>query len=645
MQELALQFLDWFYEWVNPWYYLCVALIFFGFALLGTRPFVVNQLDKYSLGELIVIRIRQVCGYGAIFIFFILPAFVFYVGWAITQEPTALYLEKFARFMWNEYLDIWTLPIIGWLAGFLLSLLHARVIVPRWSSLKRRWSVKQSGDELSDIRAMKGKIETNQYDPTKHYKKGHIFYGLDKSGKPIYDTDEDWRERHQRYVGPTQVGKGIEFGVQLDQAIRKGYCVIFVDPKPDKHARAIMAKACEATGRRLVTLDLRDAGKGKYAPFAGGDARDRRARLLHVIGLADTGGDADYYKANEREVIDALFGKWDGTVGHLRKLLNDPKVRDSVSRSRSYINEIMAISTFQTTPARPGFSVERSLLEDAVVYIRGDLDDTVVNSITTSLLMEIVQELKRLHTQRKTHCFVAIDEVAFLISEKVADALATIAGFNANMALAYQSEGDLLNLKDKTMNARAISQRVKVNCKTSLYYMAKDAETAEVMAEESGTIQKSVTFSQGVDVGRHQEETWENKRSVRKAEENLITPNEAMMLPKQVGILYRPNELATHVFTSWVNVDLDRYGEQASPVPQKDASDGAGRAESDLTDDSEPVEAETTSDAHTEAAEDTDEPMDLGDGLDLPTGHRRKHAPSSPRTKSIDIDDFGPKGS
>ncbi len=635
MEALGLQFLEWFYDWVTPWYYLSIALIFFIFSLVGTRPFVVNQLDKYSLGELVIIRIRQGAGYAAIVIFLILPAFVFYIGWALTQDTTDLYLEKFTRFMWNEYLDVWTYPIIGWLLGLTISMFHARVIVPHWSSLKRRYSVKQSGDELSDIRAIKGRTKTRQYDPTKHYKKGHFFYGLDLDGKPIYDTDADWRARHQRYVGPTQVGKGVEFGVQLDQAIRKGYSVIFVDPKPDKHARAIMAQACEATGRRLVELDMRDSGKGKYAPFAGGDPRDRRARLLHVIGLADTGGDADYYKANEREIIDAVFASWDGTVGHLRKLLNDPKVRESVSRSRSYINEIMAISTFQTKPARPGLSVERSLLEDAVVYVRGDLDDTVVNSITTSLLMEIVQELKRLHSQRKTHCFVAVDEIAFLISEKIADALATIAGFDANMALAYQSEGDLLNLSDKTQNARAISQRVKVNCKTSLYYMAKDADTAEVMAEESGTIQKSVTFSQSVDVGRHLEESWENKRSVHKAEENLITANEAMMLPAQVGILYRPNELATQVFTSWVEVDIDQY----QPKPKKATAGGAGDVKGDETPPETASENDTPSDAPTD---DGEAPVDLGAGLDVATLKRRKHAPSAPRTKSIDIDDFGP---
>lgn len=557
MSSLVTSYLSWFYDWVNPWYYITISLVFFFVALLGTRPLIVNPRENYSARELSAIYLRRGLLYSLLVLLLIFPIVTGLLGVIATQQPLATYFATYTDYLWIEYLGVWELPLIGYLSGWLLSFSYARYLKPKWSALKRRYAVKQAGDELSDIRVEEGKTQAKQFNPTRYYTKDRFFYGLDRSNKPIYDDDETWRARHQRYVGPTQTGKGIEFGVQLDQAIRKGYCVLFLDPKPDQHARAIMAQACADTGRRFIELDLSPEGAGRYGPFFGGSARDRRARLIYVLGLSDTGGDGDFYKSTEREVIDSLFGQWDGTLKGLRKLLSNPDLKDVVVRSRNYINQWLSLSTFDTTTQRPGFSVERSLLENAVVYVKGDLDDDVLNVACTCLLMEVIQEVKRLHAQRTAHCFIAVDEIAFLISDKIADALATVAGFDANIALAYQSEGDLLNLKDKTQNARAIAQRVKTNCKTSLYYMAMDAETAETMADESGTIQKSVTFSQTVELGRHWEESWDKERSIRKTEESLITVNEAKMLPERVGILYRPNTLAQHVFTSWVPIEVN----------------------------------------------------------------------------------------
>ena len=418
------------------------------------------------------------------------------------------------------------------------------------------------GDELSDVRVVEGQLLATHFMPQRYYRPGVVFWGLGRGGEGVYDDDADWLGRHQRFVGPTQTGKGVVLGCQLDQAIRKGHCVVFIDPKPDKHVRGIMAKACEESGRRLVVLDLREEGKGRYGPFFGGEARDRRQRLVWGLDLGAGGTDADFYKVQERELVDSVFDKWDGTLGHLQKLFEemDERDKDKVARSRGVVKEMLRISTFSTSKSRPGFSVGRSLREGAVVYVRGDLDDQVVNSACTLLITEIMQEGKRLHRERKSHVYLAVDEVAFLISERIADALATVAGFDMTVGLAYQSEMDLETLADR--KAKTIAQRVRTNCKTSLYYMAKDIETAEIMAGLSGTIQKAVTFSQKTKMGRHLAETWDSERTVRRAEENLITVNDAYMLPERVGILYRPSLLARHLFTCWVEVDLKVFGDE-----------------------------------------------------------------------------------
>jgi hypothetical protein len=564
-----INFLSWFQDWATPWLWISIATPLFLLGLLGTSPLYLPKLDSdnATLRRIVSVKLRQWSFIALAFFCLILPLLVWGAGIKIYQGGEHGFTKAFLTFLWQGYKNVWEFPLVGAALGWTISYAYNRYFLVYLSSLKRKFSMKQTGEELTDIRKEGGRFKQKDFLPSKHYKTKEFFFGLNDEGKPIYVSDEDWRLTHQRYVGPTQTGKGVEIGVQLDQAIRKNHNVFFIDSKPDKHAKAIMKKACEETGRLFIELNLNPSGRGKYSPFLGGDMRDRRTRLMYVLGLLDSGGDADFYKSRERAIIDRHLKDWDGTMEKLRFHLSDPDIKDNVQRSLNYINEWLTISTFNTTVKRSGFSIERSLLENAVVHIQGNLDDDVINKASTVLLMELVQEVKRLNSQRKSHTFVAVDEVAFLINEKIADALATVASFECNILLAYQSEGDLLNLKDKTMNAKAINTRVKTNCKISLYYMAVDFETAQMMADDSGTIQKAVTRSQRVELGRHAEETWDDARDIHRVEEALITANKAKMLPSRVGVLYQPAKIAQVCYTSWLPIDLDKYGDKSKEVP------------------------------------------------------------------------------
>ncbi|WP_417536639.1 hypothetical protein [Methylophaga sp.] len=564
--SILSSFLGWFQDWSLPWYWLTISTILFFLGLLGSSPIRLGTGQDVTFFQTIKSKLKQLFLFAFVVVGFLLPIAVWSAGLTLNKGNSSAFTEAFLQFMWEGYKTVWEMPIIGFTFGFVIAVFYARFVVPRISALKRRFIVRQSSDELSDIRAEENTIGTKNYKPQKHYKKGFIFFGLGENDKPIYEPLDLWRSRHIRLVGPTQTGKGVEIGLQLDQSIRNGDTVFFIDPKPDKHAKAIMKKAAQETGRNFVECDLNPDGRGKYAPFYGGADRDIRARLMTVLGLRDGGSDADFYKSTERQIIDTLSGKWDGQLSTLKELLTaNPYIEDLTKRSLNYINEWLSISTFSPdiNKGRSGLDIERCLKENAVVYIRGNLDDDVINMACTVLLMELVQEVKRLADVKKGHTFIAVDEVAFLINEKIADALATVAGFDTNILLAYQAEGDLLNLKDRTLNARAIASRVKVNCKYALYYMAQDFETATVMADDSGTIQKAVTRAQRVNIGSALEEQWDNARDIHRVEENLITANRARMLPERVGVLYRPAKNAVMCFTCWIDIDLAIWGDKA----------------------------------------------------------------------------------
>jgi len=548
-----------------PWYWISLSSLLFLLGLIGTHPISIDKTQDPSIMSMFWIKVRQYSFAAIAFLIIVMPATVWAAGVSVYSSNKEQYTSAFVDFMLSGFMSVWEFPIIGMLFGMIISFTYNRYLLIKVSAFKRRFAVKQSGDSLSDIRAEQGQVATRNFKPEKYYKKDYIFFGLDQDNKPIYEPAKVWNTRHIRAVGPTQTGKGVEIGLQLDQSIRKGDTTIFIDPKPDKHAKAIMKRAAKESGRAFIECDLNEEGRGKYAPFLGGTKRDRRARLLYALGLQDSGTDADFFKAAEREVIDSLFSSWDGQLKSLKQMLiKDRNLTDATKRTQSYLNEWLSISTFSpdSRKNKTGLSIERCLMENAVVYIRGNLDDEVINSACSVLMMEIVQECKRLSSDKKGHTFLAVDEVAFLVNERFADALATVASFGCNILLAYQSEGDLLNLKDKSQNAEAISSRIKTNCKYSLYYMAQDFETAQVMADDSGLIQKAVTRSEKVTMGRHMSETWGQERDIHRVEENLITTNRARMLPERVGILYRPSTNATMCYTSWIDVDLDKWGDQ-----------------------------------------------------------------------------------
>ena len=78
-------------------------------------------------------------------------------------------------------------------------------------------------------------------------------------------------------------------------------------------------------------------------------------------------------------------------------------------------------------PHSQGLSIEKCLLNNAVVYIKGSLDDKVIRGATRILIMEIIQEANRLEKARNNHLTLVIDELRFLTSNAVVDATATFA--------------------------------------------------------------------------------------------------------------------------------------------------------------------------------------------------------------------------
>ena len=548
-----LKLFEFLSSWLDPWLWITTGIILFILCLIGISP--IKDEVESSTPELALIKIRRLLLAILATLYLLIPLIVALLSVVVLRSDWYELFNSFFFTVVDSLKHLWTAPAAGLLAGLFLRIAWKRYYMPLRSRFWRQLRFKQSADSLSDIRKEKSRLEPQTFLPANSYKNNQFCYGLGEDKKPIYISEDIWKVHNQKIIGPTQTGKGVLIGVQLDQSIRKNHCTIFVDPKGDKHAIHIMNQACKAAGRELIVLDFSSVSDAlAWEPFLNGSTRERRARLHFAFGLKDTGSDADFYKANERKVIDSVWKKWNGTISNLESILSEGKNADHSKRTLSYLGEWLHLPAFNNTGNN--FSLDEFIESGGVLYVRSSLQDETVIKGTTVFLMDLAQSLMRLYTEnrRPNHVFAVIDEVRFLMTDLLADSLATICGFDAHFAIAYQSVLDIRNLKDKNINAAAVEQSVNINCKQTICYMAADTETAEWISDQTGEIQKSVTRMEGIEINELGGEVWEKRRVLNREAENYITPNVLRMMPERTGVLLLPSELAKILYTCWVPV-------------------------------------------------------------------------------------------
>lgn len=569
----------------------------------------VRETDETTALELFLIWLRRAI---IIVISVTLPAFiaglymyayaVYGYDWGRAASFMDLWFGEFKAAVSDLW---WSLLVILVLPMFIRTVM-LRFVRPAWSNWTRKFRVRQSGDTLSDIRVEIDKIKARDFDPRSFYQDGKMFLGLNEFGAPIYMDDETFRKNHKKVIGPSQTGKGVELGVLLDQAIRKGWGAWFVDQKPDDFIYDIMRESCEDNGRPSPTIvDLNGVGPGSYAPFIFGTRRERRERVVKAFGMGDTGTNADFYKRNERAVLDKILPLWDGTLNHLDKLVRGkhPEIDDATRNwiranaggIESNLSEFMQLDTMRATEEE-SFNVEKALLNGDVVYIRSHMKDTIVRKACIALLDELVQVALRKPLPKPI--FLVLDECRFVVSDTLADALATVLSKGVNMALAYQSVMDLLNLPDQSLNAESIKVGIETNTQVTLSYRAVDFDTAEWVSNQTGESQKTVSKLEKVDVNKAGAETWGDERSVGQESENLITTNQMLALPPRVCALIRPNTLSTLLYTCWINIkEVKGLPPRIALESAPEATTAVGTALPSPTIEDDPFSPESTSES------------------------------------------------
>lgn len=563
MTQAAGRFVIAAMRWSTPWWWVCAAAAATTLALLNVLPLRVPPAreEEYGLMDVLKIGLRNVAVIGLVVLCLVYwPAM--YFGTLATlgnssDQGHRWFVDYVSRQAWRWG---WLIPL-GIFAGLAWRVAAARYITPWLSRQWQRLLVRQEDHKQSDMRVEVGKLKARDFPPRQHYRDGQVFIGLDAEGQPTYLDASTFRATHMQVVGPTRFGKGVVLGVMIEQAIRQGHGVVYIDPKADAFLPCIMAEACERAGRRFIYIDLASEDT-RWAPFEGGTERDRRARIVNCFGLNNTGDGSDFYKSKERAILDTIMPKSGTSIAGLKAALEqrgeDGKpLKESANRLYDGLVEFGVMPSLNPRKGG-GNKVAEALKSGASIYVRGSLDDATLKRATQVFITEVIQEARRLGPERPHHLTLAIDELKFMISQEISDALATIAGFNVNMVLLHQSIRDLRGPEDRTLNVDALESGVIVNCQIKLLYRASDPETAEWASLLSGTKIVRTTKSQTVEHNRFGGEAYTASRMLYDLEVPIITQNEMLSLSPRVGVLFAPDRLASVVFTCFVPADTRR---------------------------------------------------------------------------------------
>lgn len=544
-------------NWTEPGWWWTVSATLFVLIWIHPYPLSLQQADKANreekvgLVEITTVFARQFLLFFLVSLVLIYPITLF----ALTKANLSVFTAWWSS-MAGTY---WTLPVAGFTGGIAAGFFWEREVLARW----KKWSTQNrklvETDNPSDIRLEAGKLKARDFNPATFYRPSNFFLGLNAELKPYYLSGKTFAETHMQIVGPTRFGKGVLLGGLLDQAIRHGHGVVYLDPKNDKFLPYIMKKAADAAGRKFVFLDL-NSDMTKWAPFEGGNERDRRSRIISAFQLGDAGSDADFYKATERVVVDEILPLTGGSVRGMLSAL-EKKVSGTPDPLKDQAKRLFdGLSEFSMLPALipkkgGGIKISEALLEGAAVYVRGSLDDVTVKKASRLFITEVIQEARRLAPQRQHHLTLAVDELKFMISQEISDALATAAGFNVNMILLHQSLMDLRAPEDKSLDAKALESGVLVNCQVKVLYRASDPETARWASEMSGTRQIRVEASSKTRMSRYGVESYTGDRTFNYQEEALLTQNQFLSMAPRVGAVFVPEKTASILYTCFVQAD------------------------------------------------------------------------------------------
>ncbi|MDA8232724.1 MAG: type IV secretory system conjugative DNA transfer family protein [Magnetospirillum sp.] len=446
-------------------------------------------------------------------------------------------------------------PIVAGGAGILVALglywYAFRPAIAKFDAIKQKLALRTTTARATrtDIRTVADSLPApkSTYDPTKYFRDGQVFLGLDRRGKPVCIPYAVFARCHIQLVGTTGAGKGVAAGLCCGQALKAGEAVVVLDPKDDEWAPSLLGSQAELLGKPFLLIDLR-----KEVPqiniLAGATAEQVEELLVAGFSLSDKGSGADFYRMGDRRAARVLSRQVivsdranPATLADLAEAATaDPAMAESAAGLIGRLEESAAGGTVCAGPHAPDLA--DIIAQGGCVYVIGSMRHGRILALQRMLLVRLCQivESRDRVKGKPRQVLIFLDELKAHISRPALEMLGAIRDKGAHLILAHQSLGDLRDCP-ADLNPDAVQDAVIENCKIRIAYKIQNADTAEWLARTTGKIlvddesRNFTTSKTGALV-----ETSTGDRSIRQAERDRIDSNHFLALPEKIAAVFAP---------------------------------------------------------------------------------------------------------
>jgi len=317
-----------------------------------------------------------------------------------------------------------------------------------------------------------------------------VFLGKKEDGQPVLVPRDTWRKTNVQILGLPGSGKSVMATNALIRCVRDfGDAVVYFDPKGDAWAPHVFRAHCPD----FTLLDLRPGKPAQLNLFRDLDSYALKNLLIAGFNLGEAGDIADHYRNHEQKAAQLIADQFPNGANIQQVLAAAYALPDAIKKAvDGFIIKLENVASQSVLQTDTGIDVAGIINGGGCLYVIGSMDDEAVIRVQKMLFARCAQViLARDEFTERPHVSIMLDEIKYLLSKYVLNALGTLRSRDCNLLLAHQSLGDF-GLCGQGLPADFVKTTVLDNTPIRWFYKAASEESAQWAAAQTGEIRVDV---------------------------------------------------------------------------------------------------------------------------------------------------------
>ncbi|HEM6674312.1 TPA: TraM recognition domain-containing protein [Citrobacter koseri] len=320
----------------------------------------------------------------------------------------------------------------------------------------------------------------------------HLHFGEPVPVNALADfSTEQARKQQAVFLGKEPgSGKSVMATNALIRCVRDfGDAVVYFDPKGDAWAPHVFRAHCP----NFTLLDLRPGKPAQLNLFRDLDQYALKNLLVAGFNLSETGDVADHYRISEQKAAKLIAEQFPQGANIQQVLAAAYALPEALKKDvKGLITKLENVADLSVLQTDSGIDVAGIINGGGCLYVIGSMDDEAVIRVQKMLFARCAQIIiARDEFRRWPHASIMLDEIKYLLSKYVLNALGTLRSRDCNLLLAHQSLGDFGQC-GQDLPADFVKTTVLDNTPIRWFYRAASQESAQWAAGQTGEIRVDV---------------------------------------------------------------------------------------------------------------------------------------------------------